>query len=135
MSTLVPMRHCQLHCHNDYQLCVLAALFGQAVHGYARLSTCVQGGKLIWIAPSGGRDRPNADGQWIPDTFDPAAVELMRQMLAKAKPPGHLYPLAMHSGEIMPPPPSKEKDVGEHRITRHAAVGKLPASPSAAGMM
>lgn len=87
------------------------------------------GGKLIWIAPSGGRDRPNADGQWIPDTFDPAAVELMRQMLAKAKPPGHLYPLAMHSGEIMPPPPSKEKDVGEHRITRHAAVGLSAGAP------
>lgn len=43
------------------------------------------GGALIWIAPSGGRDRPNADGVYLPDKFDPAAVELMRSLVARAK--------------------------------------------------
>jgi hypothetical protein len=43
------------------------------------------GGALIWIAPSGGRDRPNADDVWAPDCFDPTAVELFRSLIARAK--------------------------------------------------
>lgn len=30
-----------------------------------------KGGKLVWIAPSGGRDRPDADtGEWLPHKYD-----------------------------------------------------------------
>lgn len=30
-----------------------------------------KGGKLVWIAPSGGRDRPDADtGAWLPHKYD-----------------------------------------------------------------
>lgn len=30
-----------------------------------------KGGKLVWIAPSGGRDRPEADtGAWLPHKYD-----------------------------------------------------------------
>lgn len=30
-----------------------------------------KGGKLVWIAPSGGRDRPDADtGDWLPHKYD-----------------------------------------------------------------
>ena len=83
-----------------------------------------EGGKLLWIAPSGGRDRPSAEtGAWSPAPFDPAAVELMRQLTAKAKPAGHLYPLAMESGSMMPPPPATEKAVGERRLTNYVGVG------------
>jgi glycerol-3-phosphate O-acyltransferase len=62
------------------------------------------GGALVWIAPSGGRDRPNAEGVWTPDTFDPTAVELMASLIGRAKKPGHLYPMAMFSYPVMPPP-------------------------------
>jgi hypothetical protein len=62
------------------------------------------GGALVWIAPSGGRDRPDADGKWTPDPFDPTAVELMASLIGRAKKPGHLYPMAMYSYPIMPPP-------------------------------
>ena len=129
-----------------------------------------KGGKLLWIAPSGGRDRPTAEGVWAPAKFDPAAVELMRQLTTKArgggggweewgewvgalarvqggqplqptprhlnpcplaphprslqaKPAGHLYPLAMVSGDMMPPPPATEKSVGERRLTNFVGVG------------
>jgi hypothetical protein len=58
----------------------------------------------VWIAPSGGRDRPDADGHWTPDPFDPTAVELMASLIGRAKKPGHLYPMAMYSYPIMPPP-------------------------------
>ena len=82
-----------------------------------------QGGQLIWIAPSGGRDRPK-EGRWTPDPFDPSAVELMRQLGAKAKPACHFYPLAMHTGEMMPPPTSTESALGEERVTKHVPVGQ-----------
>jgi len=82
-----------------------------------------KGGMLIWIAPSGGRDRPNAEGKYIPDKFDPAAVELMRSLTARAKKPGHIYPMAMFSWPMMPPPKTIDKDIGERRITNWTPVG------------
>lgn len=31
-----------------------------------------KGGKLVWIAPSGGRDRPDPQtGDWLPHSYDP----------------------------------------------------------------
>ena len=83
----------------------------------------VQGGLLLWIAPSGGRDRPDDDMRWLPARFDPSAVELMRHLVSRAKPPGHLFPLAMHSGEMMPPPKGLLKSLGERRLTYFTGVG------------
>lgn len=84
-----------------------------------------EGGKLLWIAPSGGRDRsvdPNT-GENIPDAFDPSAVELMYALLRRSKPEGHLYPFAMYSYRIMPPPKVVEKAIGEKRLVFYAPVG------------
>ena len=52
----------------------------------------------------------------------------MRQLLAKAKHPGHLYPMAMCSWEIMPPPEKLEKHLGERRHTKHAGTGAQPGA-------
>ncbi len=52
----------------------------------------------------------------------------MRQLLAKAKHPGHLYPMAMCSWEIMPPPEKLEKHLGERRQTKHAGTGAQPGA-------
>ena len=84
-----------------------------------------EGGKLLWIAPSGGRDRSTdpQTGANLPDKFDPSAVELMRALLTKAKPAGHLYPFAMYTYKVMPPPTSVEKSIGEQRLLGHAPVG------------
>lgn len=73
----------------------------------------------MWIAPSGGRDRPK-DGAWSPDAFDPPAVELLRNLINRAKQPGHLYPMAMFSYPIMPPPETLDKELGEKRITAYS---------------
>eukprot|EP00271_Cylindrocystis_brebissonii_P016841 TRINITY_DN4142_c0_g1_i1.p1 TRINITY_DN4142_c0_g1~~TRINITY_DN4142_c0_g1_i1.p1 ORF type:complete len:478 (+),score=76.40 TRINITY_DN4142_c0_g1_i1:258-1691(+) len=76
-----------------------------------------KGGNLIWIAPSGGRDRPDpVTGEWVPAPFDPATVELMRRLLEDASPPGHLIPTALLCYDIMPPPRTVEKALGEQRI-------------------
>ncbi|KAL4425187.1 hypothetical protein ABPG75_009203 [Micractinium tetrahymenae] len=84
-----------------------------------------EGGKLLWIAPSGGRDRsidPVTD-DFTPDAFDPSAVELMRALSAKAKPAAHIYPFAMFSYKIMPPPRVVEKEIGEKRVIGFSPVG------------
>ncbi|KAF6266197.1 glycerol-3-phosphate acyltransferase [Scenedesmus sp. NREL 46B-D3] len=80
------------------------------------------GGTLVWIAPSGGRDRPK-DGVWSPDSFDATAVELMRNLINRAKQPGHLYPMAMFSYPVMPPPSTVDKALGERRLTAWSGVG------------
>lgn len=91
----------------------------------AMQSALNEGGKLLWIAPSGGRDRSvdPVTGENTPDRFDASAVELMRALLTKASHPGHIYPLAMYSYRIMPPPKSVEKAIGERRLVFHAPVG------------
>ena len=38
-----------------------------------------------------------APDDFLPDEFDPSAVELMRALATKAKPAGHIYPFAMFS--------------------------------------
>ncbi len=37
--------------------------------------------------------------------------------------PGHMYPLAMYSWPVMPPPPAVVKELGEKRITNFSPVG------------
>lgn len=85
------------------------------------------GGSLLWIAPAGGRDRPGDDGVYVPAKFDPSAVELMRALAAKAaKRAGrttHLYPFAMYSAPLMPPPKTIDKALGERRMVNFTGVG------------
>ena len=71
----------------------------------------------MWLAPAGGRDRPNADDEWLPAPFDASAVELMRTLLGKAKRPGHLYPFAMSSWAIMPPPRVRPRPAPDTDLT------------------
>merc|ERR1719389_850468 len=87
-----------------------------------------EGGNLIWIAPSGGRDRPDASGVFQVADFDPASVELMRKLGSKAKKKTHLFPMAMFSHAIMPPPPALEKAVGEQRLTFFSGCASTASS-------
>ena len=45
-------------------------------------------------------------------------------MMAKSKKPGHLWPMAMYSWEVMPPPAGLEKNLGERRLTGYAGTGQ-----------
>lgn len=83
-----------------------------------------KGGQVIWIAPSGGRDRPNPDTkEWIPASFDVAAVDNMRRLVEHSGVPGHMYPLALLCYDIMPPPPQVEREIGEKRKIGFHGVG------------
>uniref|UniRef100_A0A7R9UZB7 Phospholipid/glycerol acyltransferase domain-containing protein n=2 Tax=Diacronema lutheri TaxID=2081491 RepID=A0A7R9UZB7_DIALT len=88
-----------------------------------------EGGKCVWIAPSGGRDRPTADsgGKVVPAPFDPKNIDMFRLLGAQAaKASGrvtHYYPLAMYTYPITPPPNEIGGQVGEARILRRKGVG------------
>lgn len=73
------------------------------------------GGCCIYVAPSGGRDRPNAEGQAEVAPFDPDSLELFWLLGRKAKQPTHFYPLALKTYDLMPPPQRVEKELGEKR--------------------
>lgn len=81
-----------------------------------------EGGKCIYVAPSGGRDRPDAQGQIKPAPFDPDSIEMFYLMAQRAKRPTQFYPLSLKTFDIMPPPPQVEKALGERRIANYAPV-------------
>ncbi len=86
-----------------------------------------QGGRCIFVAPSGGRDRPNENGEVVVAPFDPQSIEMFRLMAKHATKPVHFYPLSLVTFDILPPPPSIETELGEHRTAKregaHFAFG------------
>jgi len=86
-----------------------------------------EGGRCIYVAPSGGRDRANADGAVEVAAFDPASVEMFYLMAGRAGRPTHFYPMALATYAFLPPPDTVRAEMGEARhITRtgiHLAVG------------
>ncbi|GMH26781.1 hypothetical protein Nepgr_028624 [Nepenthes gracilis] len=82
------------------------------------------GSQIIWIAPSGGRDRPGPiTKEWYPAPFDVSSVDNMRRLVEHAGVPGHFYPLAILCHDIMPPPPQVEKEIGEKRVMSFHGAG------------
>ncbi|KAL5724726.1 glycerol-3-phosphate 1-O-acyltransferase [Ranunculus cassubicifolius] len=87
------------------------------------------GSQIIWIAPSGGRDRPDpSTGEWFPAPFDASSVDNIRRLANHSGVPGHLYPLALMCHDIMPPPLQVEKEIGEKRVISFHGVG-ISAAP------
>jgi glycerol-3-phosphate O-acyltransferase len=74
-----------------------------------------EGGKFIYVAPSGGRDRPDEKGEVVVAPFDPQSIEMFRLMAKQAHKPTHFYPLSLVTFDILPPPPSVETELGEMR--------------------
>ncbi|KAH9606506.1 hypothetical protein KSS87_018896 [Heliosperma pusillum] len=82
------------------------------------------GSQVIWIAPSGGRDRADpVTNEWQPAPFDISSVDNMRRLVEHADVPGHIYPLSLLCYDIMPPPPQVEKEIGEKRRMSFHGVG------------
>eukprot|EP00922_Rhytidocystis_sp_ex-Travisia-forbesii_P057437 GHVS01085064.1.p1 GENE.GHVS01085064.1~~GHVS01085064.1.p1 ORF type:complete len:496 (+),score=90.83 GHVS01085064.1:367-1854(+) len=89
-------------------------------------SLLAQGGKLIWVAPSGGRDRAAAgDGpdQFTMAEFDPKTVQMFRLMAKKSGRTTHFFPMALWTAAICPPPPKVEESLGESRTCAYSPVG------------
>jgi len=85
-----------------------------------------EGGKLFWVAPSGGRDRRSLEtGKFVPAAFDPQSVGLFYLLGQKAQKSGHrthFFPLAMWTHLLMPPPEGQKAQVGEARSAARAPI-------------
>ena len=86
-------------------------------------SLFTEGGKCIWVAPSGGRDRVGESGKYEVSPFDAKSIEMFRLMADKAKRPTHFYPLSMFTYPICPPPSAVGGEVGETRTVKFHAAG------------
>jgi len=77
-----------------------------------------EGGKVIYVAPSGGRDRRNANGVIEVAPFDPQSIEMFYLMARKAKKTTHFYPLTLATYELLPPPETIQLEIGETRMAK-----------------
>lgn len=86
-----------------------------------------QGGKCIYVAPSGGRDRANAAGVVEVAPFDPQSIEMFYLMAQRADRPTYFYPMALATYALLPPPETVQAELGETRSTKrspiHLAIG------------
>lgn len=81
-----------------------------------------EGGKIIYVAPSGGRDRRDAQGIVEVAPFDPPSIEMFYLMAKKAKTPTHFYPLSLATHDILPPPDTIQTELGEMRVAKRCPV-------------
>lgn len=78
--------------HNKRSLSELTSLFKE-------------GGRRVWVAPSGGRDRRSAEtGRVEISHFDDASIDMMRFTAAKSGTPCHFFPMALSTYDMLPPP-------------------------------
>jgi len=73
------------------------------------------GGRCIYVAPSGGRDRLNSENSIEVAKFDAQSIEMFFLMAKQSKKPTHFYPLALSTYNLLPPPHITEKKLGEER--------------------
>ena len=81
-----------------------------------------EGGKCIYVAPSGGRDRPNSKGIVEVAPFDPQSIEMFHLIAKHSQKKVHFYPLSLSTYCIMPPPPTIQIELGEARRTGFGSV-------------
>ncbi|ACZ32850.1 acyltransferase family protein [Chlamydia pneumoniae LPCoLN] len=81
-----------------------------------------EGGKFIYVAPAGGRDRKNAEGKLYPSEFSPESIEMFRLLAKASNQTTHFYPFALKTYDILPPPPKIENAIGEQRAIFFAPV-------------
>lgn len=81
-----------------------------------------EGKKCIYVAPSGGRDRPDEKARLKPAQFDPQSIDMFLLIAKQAKRKTHFYPMTLATYHILPPPNTVEKEIGEKREARSGPV-------------
>ncbi len=81
------------------------------------------GGNIIWLAPSGGRDRPDESGKFVVAPFDHKSLDMFKLMAMQSGKPLHFFPMAMYTHKLVPPPDVKATaEVGESRSAKRGPV-------------
>jgi glycerol-3-phosphate O-acyltransferase len=81
-----------------------------------------EGGKLIYVAPSGGRDRKEEKGTLLPAPFVPESVELLYLIGKKSGSKTSFHTLALKTYDLLPPPPTINIALGEERRLTHTPI-------------
>ncbi len=81
-----------------------------------------KGGNIIYVAPSGGRDRSNHEGVIEVADFDPPSIEMFYLMAKRSLHPTHFYPLALKTYAILPPPKAIQVELGESRTVGYGPI-------------
>jgi len=88
------------------------------------LTAFKSGGTLLWVAPSGGRDRRDLETGDVPIApFDSKTIDMFRLIGNKSKVPTHYYTMGMVTYDMCPPPDFVEAGVGEKRNIRFTPCG------------
>lgn len=88
-----------------------------------------EGGKIIYVAPSGGRDRKNEQGVVEVAPFDPDSIEMFHLMARKAKTPTHFIPFTLATYDLLPPPEMIQLELGEARNAKRTPIHLSFAPP------
>ncbi|MCL6756423.1 MAG: 1-acyl-sn-glycerol-3-phosphate acyltransferase [Candidatus Rhabdochlamydia oedothoracis] len=81
-----------------------------------------KGGNIIYVAPSGGRDRSNSKGVIEVADFDPPSIEMFYLIAKRSLHPTHFYPLALKTYAILPPPKTIQVELGESRTVSYGPI-------------
>jgi len=81
-----------------------------------------KGGKIFYVAPSGGRDRRNDEGRVVIAPFDPQSIEMMHIMAKKSRRPTHFYPFVLATYDLLPPPETVQIELGEMRTAKFTPI-------------
>ncbi|KJP88192.1 hypothetical protein AK88_02139 [Plasmodium fragile] len=83
-----------------------------------------EGRNIIWLAPSGGRDRRDSHGNIKISTFDPKIIQTFYIFAKRAKIKTHFIGLALNTYNICPPSNSVDVDeIEKQRSCAYSPVG------------
>lgn len=95
------------------------------------------GGNIIWLAPSGGRDRPDESGRFVVAPFDYKSLDMFKLMAMQSSRPLHFFPMAMYTHKLVPPPDAKATaEIGESRSAKRGpvSIAWLPETDGLGGL-
>jgi glycerol-3-phosphate O-acyltransferase len=97
---------------------------------------CTTGGQVFWVAPSGGRDRPNTEDKFVVAPFDLKALDMFKLLAMQSQKPTHFFPMAMFTHQLVPPPKTVSSDLGETRSAKRGEVSVhfLPETDGLGGL-
>jgi len=95
-----------------------------------------KGGHCFWVAPSGGRDRPDENDQFVVAPYDIKALDMFKLLAMQSQRQAHFYPMAMFSHQLVPPPKTVSSALGEERTAKRGevSVSLLEAMPGLGGL-
>eukprot|EP01031_Cornospumella_fuschlensis_P031849 gene31849-38510_t len=80
------------------------------------------GGQVVWVAPSGGRDRPNSEGKFVVSPYDLKSLDMFKLLQMQSQKPMQFFPMAMYTHTLVPPPKEVSSELGEQRSAQRGAV-------------